>query len=179
MQDDPGVVMHCSHEVMTCCSTPGMLFTRRSRENAARSVHKGLERTCSRDCDILPNTADTCEIETSVSFSFLRWRRRPIGWRPWPILAALLLLAVSGRGVLAGDGFCDPLLCVCGARAANCSFRGFLTVPTGLPPLLLTLGISEFLLDLYCSNLHSVKCSGSARIRNYLFSRVGSSPFSH
>jgi hypothetical protein len=110
-------------------------------ENAARLIHNRLKRTpWPPDCDntMLPITADTCTTSRSISS---RQRRRPIGWA---ILAALLLLAVGGRGVAAGDGFCDPLLCVCGARAANCSYRGFLTVPTGLPPLLLTLGKSGY-----------------------------------
>jgi hypothetical protein len=116
-------------------------FKREVREHAARLIHNRLKRTpWPPNCDntMLPITADTCTTSRSISS---RQRRRPIGWA---ILAALLLLAVGGRGVAAGDGFCDPLLCVCGARAANCSYRGFLTVPTGLPPLLLTLGKSRY-----------------------------------
>jgi hypothetical protein len=111
-------------------------FKRECRESAARLIRNRLKRTpWFLDCDnMLPTTADTCTTSSSTSS---RQRQRPIGWA---ILAALLLLAVGGRGVAAGDGFCDPLLCVCGARTANCSYRGFLTVPTGLPPLLLTLG---------------------------------------
>ena len=58
------------------------------------------------------------------------------------VVAALMLW--TWVGVVAGNGFCDPLLCLCDARAANCSYRGFLTVPTGLPSKLLTLGREIF-----------------------------------
>ena len=38
------------------------------------------------------------------------------------------------------DGFCDPLLCSCVDTQANCTLRGFLSLPAGLPVAVTSLG---------------------------------------
>ena len=55
------------------------------------------------------------------------------------LLHVFFLLLVSVSGVV-GDGMCDPLLCTCQAASANCSYRGFLSLPSGLQNELRSLG---------------------------------------
>jgi hypothetical protein len=88
----------------------------------------------SSDAEPLAPRTSSCSIISRDT----RRRRHLDSWQAYLVLTVLVLL--TGGQVAAGDGFCDPLLCLCGARAANCSYRGFLTVPTGLPNQLLTLG---------------------------------------
>ena len=57
-----------------------------------------------------------------------------------------LLLLVSGSGVT-GEGLCDPLLCTCHVSSANCSYRGFLSLPSGLQEELISLGNSSIMLS--------------------------------
>ena len=61
-----------------------------------------------------------------------------------PSLLLLLLSLLPGlAGAGAGGGLCDPLLCTCEASSANCSYRGFLSLPSGLHYELKTLGKSS------------------------------------
>ena len=46
-------------------------------------------------------------------------------------LVLFLILTATVSGVV-GDGLCDPLLCTCYTSSANCSYRGFLSLPSGL-----------------------------------------------
>ena len=65
--------------------------------------------------------------------------RAPVVTLPRLLLLLLALLpGVVGAG--AGGGLCDPLLCTCEAASANCSYRGFLALPSGLHYELKTLG---------------------------------------
>ena len=51
------------------------------------------------------------------------------------------MCSVSGvSGSVSGSGLCDPLLCSCHANTANCSYRGFLSLPSGLQLDLKSLG---------------------------------------
>jgi len=53
----------------------------------------------------------------------------------------LVFFSMSGRAN--GEGFCDPLLCSCTDTGANCTLRGFLAYPAGLPPTTTTLDLSS------------------------------------
>ena len=64
---------------------------------------------------------------------------------PSLLLLLLLLSLLPGlAGAGAGGGLCDPLLCTCLTGSANCSYRGFLSLPSGLHYELKTLGKSAF-----------------------------------
>ena len=98
--------------------------------------------TLTTGCDVSTSgrctTVSYCDVSRSGS---IRQQKSRLQLSPMVVAALMLWTWV---GVVAGNGFCDPLLCLCDARAANCSYRGFLTVPTGLPSKLLTLGREIF-----------------------------------
>ena len=65
--------------------------------------------------------------------------------RQSPLLVwALLTLIISCLAATVGaEGFCDPLLCSCQLSSANCSWRGLLTLPSGLHDNIKSLDLSN------------------------------------
>jgi hypothetical protein len=133
---------HMGFQPDSDCRT-GLKLRMRRANRLLFSSHRTF-RTEERDKSLACELHRECSTSTNDCDS--RRRRGGSALLPCPsvrqlpaILCALLLLAAVG-GAAAGDGFCDPLLCLCDVRAANCSYRGFLAVPSGLPSKLLTLG---------------------------------------
>ena len=56
-----------------------------------------------------------------------------------PVWVYIFLLVLKIPEV-SGSGLCDPLLCSCSVQTANCSHRGFLSVPAGLNKDIRSLG---------------------------------------
>lgn len=51
-----------------------------------------------------------------------------------------IFLLVLKIPLISCSGLCDPLLCSCSVQSANCSHRGFLTMPAGLNKDIRSLG---------------------------------------
>ena len=56
-----------------------------------------------------------------------------------PVWVFIFLLVLKTPDVSC-SGLCDPLLCSCSVQTANCSHRGFLSVPAGLNQDIRSLG---------------------------------------
>ena len=97
----------------------------------------GVSEVC---CPCSDRDTNQCLIdETRHPPSRGRTRTRPLGLSlPGLLLLLSLLPGLAEAG--AGGGLCDPLLCTCEASSANCSYRGFLSLPSGLHYELKTLG---------------------------------------
>ena len=97
----------------------------------------GVSEVC---CPCSDRDTNQCLIdETRHPPSRGRARTRPLGLSlPGLLLLLSLLPGLAEAG--AGGGLCDPLLCTCEASSANCSYRGFLSLPSGLHYELKTLG---------------------------------------
>ena len=66
-------------------------------------------------------------------------RRQSLAIRTFHVILLLLCLQPG----VAGEGLCDPMLCTCYLNSANCSYRGFLCLPSGLQQDLVSLDISN------------------------------------
>ena len=66
----------------------------------------------------------------------------------WPRLSLLVLTLTWLVALASAEGFCDPLLCSCQLSSANCSWRGLLSLPSGLHDNIKYLGKSDLLIYL-------------------------------
>eukprot|EP00092_Neocalanus_flemingeri_P010605 GFUD01011424.1.p1 GENE.GFUD01011424.1~~GFUD01011424.1.p1 ORF type:complete len:1305 (-),score=340.61 GFUD01011424.1:343-4257(-) len=57
--------------------------------------------------------------------------------------ALFLSILVFKIPQISAEGFCDPLLCICSVKSANCSHRAFLNLPAGLQADLKSLDLSS------------------------------------
>ena len=70
----------------------------------------------------------------------------------WGMMLLLMMMAVTGPQGSLGDSAvpsCDPLICTCSPDlvVGNCSSKGFLSMPTGLPARIQTLILAQNDLD--------------------------------
>ena len=72
-----------------------------------------------------PREVSQCLDRTNLAIP----RARQSGLLSWALTALILLCLVA---TVRAEGFCDPLLCSCQLSSANCSWRGLLTLPSGL-----------------------------------------------
>jgi Leucine-rich repeat (LRR) protein len=79
----------------------------------------------------------------SNTSNVIRPPHRHLHHPPLLLLLLPLLLLLNLVPYAAADGFCSPLLCSCQVETANCSSRGFPTMPGGLGKTLKILNLAQ------------------------------------
>jgi Leucine-rich repeat (LRR) protein len=82
----------------------------------------------------------------------------------WVVLATAVALSLSRSNALSSHPSCNPLVCLCSedlTSSANCTGKGFLTMPTGLPETLQKLDLSH-------NDLEAVNVTELARLKDLI-----------